>query len=171
MSTHISDTQLDHCTEEWRSIPDSLYEVSNHGRVRSPRQVLKPFAHVQGYELVSITYEHRPITKTVHGLVAAAFIGPRPEGLDVCHWDGDEANNVVSNLRYDTVAGNMADRLRHGTLYGCGAARHLEHVDAVRDRYAAGSVTHRELAAEFGFSASTVRRMVVGIGAYAPSNP
>ena len=36
----------------------------------------------------------------VHSLVAAAFIGPRPKGLEVDHIDGNKANNMVLNLQY-----------------------------------------------------------------------
>lgn len=49
-----------------------------------------------------------------HYLVALAFIGPRPAGHDVCHRDDDKRNNHHSNLRYDTKAENMMDRVRNG---------------------------------------------------------
>lgn len=54
------------------------------------------------------------MTVTVHGLVAEVFIGPRPEGLDVCHNDGDKSNNRASNLRYDTHSENQKDEVRAG---------------------------------------------------------
>lgn len=47
----------------------------------------------------------------VHQLVAAAFLGPRPDGHDIDHIDGDPQNSKPSNLRYETVAVNRA---RHG---------------------------------------------------------
>jgi hypothetical protein len=50
----------------------------------------------------------------VHSLVAEAFIGPRPIGLEVRHLDGDSTNNAVDNLRYGTHAENMQDRVKHG---------------------------------------------------------
>jgi hypothetical protein len=44
-----------------------------------------------------------------------AFIGPRPDGMSVCHNDGDLLNNHYTNLRYDTPKANTADMLIHGT--------------------------------------------------------
>lgn len=54
--------------------------------------------------------------RTVHSLVAETFIGPRPNGLIVCHNDGDHLNNHFTNLRYDTHQSNTADRSIHGTM-------------------------------------------------------
>jgi hypothetical protein len=51
----------------------------------------------------------------VHQLVAAAFLGPRPDGLEVRHLDGDPLNNAVSNLAYGTRLENIQDKKRHGT--------------------------------------------------------
>lgn len=51
----------------------------------------------------------------VHRLVAAAFLGPKPEGTEVCHNNGDPTDCRVENLRYDTRSGNQRDRVIHGT--------------------------------------------------------
>ena len=50
----------------------------------------------------------------VHHLVAQAFIGDRPEGQLVLHWDDDKRNNNVENLRYGTHKENIADAYRNG---------------------------------------------------------
>src|SRR5690606_38480338 len=50
-----------------------------------------------------------------HVLVAEAFIGPRPEGAECLHGDGDHTNNMVSNLRWGTKSENQLDSVRHGT--------------------------------------------------------
>lgn len=34
--------------------------------------------------------------------------------MEVCHNDGNPANNVVTNLRWDTKKANARDRLMHG---------------------------------------------------------
>ena len=54
-------------------------------------------------------------TRTVHSLVALTYIGPRPDGMQVAHYDGDPANNHAKNLRYASAEENHADRLRHKT--------------------------------------------------------
>lgn len=56
-----------------------------------------------------------------HRMVAEAFLGPCPKGLEVCHGDGNPINNRVGNLRYDTHRNNMLDAIQHGTFMG-GAA-------------------------------------------------
>lgn len=68
-----------------------------------------------GQYLTHILYDGSN-TKTagVHHLVAAAFLGPRPLGLVICHNDGNGAHNTPDNLRYDTPKANAADTLRHG---------------------------------------------------------
>lgn len=48
---------------------------------------------------------------TIHSLVAAAFIGPRPEGLVINHKDGNRLNNVVENLEYCTYSENYRHAL------------------------------------------------------------
>jgi len=52
---------------------------------------------------------------SIHHLVARAFIGPRPRGLMVCHWDGFRMNNRASNLIYGTRLENEAHKEVHGT--------------------------------------------------------
>jgi hypothetical protein len=118
-------------TEEWRLVvgfPD--YEVSDHGRVRSldhlkwsgpvgytlqKGRVLKRSVDGRGYLNVNLRCEgRRAITRTVHSLVADAFIGPCPEGLICCHNDDNKTNPLLSNLRYDTRAENNADTYRNG---------------------------------------------------------
>lgn len=109
--------------EQWRSIPgfDDRYEASDRGRVRNRRhgedRVLKQSTSSRhGYRLVKVRVglgNWRPIE--VHTLVALAFYGPRPGGLEVRHLDGDQGNNHVENLRYGTKSENVADQVRHGT--------------------------------------------------------
>lgn len=51
----------------------------------------------------------------VHALVASAFIGPRPDGQEVRHLDGDRLNPNVANLAYGTRSQNRIDCVQHGT--------------------------------------------------------
>lgn len=111
--------------EVFKDIPgyEGRYMVSNLGRVKSIRvtkkgtiiRLLKPCKLRKGHLGVVLCTNGRPYGYGVHRLVAAAFIGPRPSKMNVCHSDGNPANNIPSNLRYDTPAGNQADRIRHGT--------------------------------------------------------
>lgn len=102
-------------TPELRSVdgcPD--YAVSADGRVWSKRKghgwqelSLSPNG-IPGYLKVKvIDTRGRVLTRKVHVLVAAAFIGPRPLGLDVNHLDGDKSNNAARNLEYCSRSRNM----------------------------------------------------------------
>lgn len=105
---------------EWRQVPgyEGRYEVSSDGRVRSYVQtkdgrVLR--ASGSPYPQVELTHPDKKNWKVeVHTLVALAFLGPRPEGQEVRHWDGNPKNNRVTNLLYGTRKQNAGDMLRHG---------------------------------------------------------
>ena len=119
--------------EQWKPVHgyEEIYEVSSHGRVRSvDRTVTCSDGKVHrykgkvlsaclskrgGYPLVNLRDQGKGQTRYVHSLVAEAFIGSRPEGMEVCHNDGDSTNNHLDNLRYDTSSDNELDKVRHGT--------------------------------------------------------
>lgn len=117
-------------SEEWRPVVgyEAAYEVSSLGRVRSldrrvgagggrtrlsGGRVLSPYAG-DHYVKVRLKVDGAGSTKNVHSLVAAAFLGPRPDGTEVCHINGDGHDNRASNLRYDTHRANSLDRTAHG---------------------------------------------------------
>jgi hypothetical protein len=107
--------------EEWRQVDVAPeYEVSNLGRVLSRKRgapyILHPAVSSSGHLGVRLFVkdQERAISKSVHALVANAFIGPRPTGMEVCHRDGNPANNELANLRYGTRSENVLDQVRHG---------------------------------------------------------
>lgn len=57
----------------------------------------------------------RKYSYLVHRLTLEAFVGPCPQGMEGCHNNGDPWDGRVSNLRWDTHASNMHDKLLHGT--------------------------------------------------------
>ena len=117
--------------EEWRTIEEwPYYEVSNFGDVRKTRDghILRAGDHVAkwinattGYPCVSLSDNGRK-HRTVHSLVADAFLSPRPTSKhQVAHNDGSRTNNFQGNLRWATPAENQADRKQHGTWLGGGS--------------------------------------------------
>lgn len=107
--------------EEWRQIPDwPDYMVSSDGRVASVKRgvtrVLLGGKTSTGYRNVLLYKKGRRQTFRVHALVAAAFHGPRPAGLEVRHLDGDQLNNAAANLAYGTREENIEDKRRHDGL-------------------------------------------------------
>lgn len=161
--------------EEWRPIADydGRYEVSNLGRVRSTRglfgaRILSASPKGSRYWRVTLTGDDgRQRTPTIHALVLTAFRGQRPHGKQGCHNDGDRSNNRLANLRWDTPSGNNLDKVRHGTFNPRpGEASNLAkltepQVREIRARYAAGGVSHRALAGEYGVSKSAIGLIVL----------
>jgi len=124
--------------EVWRGIVgwEGRYEVSNLGRVRSlprvskagnrvggtdyrnlPGKTLNPSKIPGGYLMVTLASPgKRKACVYVHDLVCAAFKGPKPPNLEVCHRDGSRDRNHETNLRYGTRSSNALDRHEHGTM-------------------------------------------------------
>lgn len=143
--------------EEWRDIPgwEGIYQVSNQGRIRSlgvgnrKGKILKPapYGRDRRHLGVSLWRNNKGKTMKVHRLVASAFIGPCPDGAEVCHNDGDGFNNRLSNLRYDSQSENVRDRIRHGTHHqknkhiGARCGHRLESPNLVESKLRHG---HRE---------------------------
>lgn len=73
-------------------------------------------AHVTrtGYHRVHlINDDGKSWVPCVHRLVLDAFVGPRPSGMQACHYpDFDKGNNRLENLRWDTHAENERDEYR-----------------------------------------------------------
>lgn len=68
-----------------------------------------------GYHRVPLRHRNMNRWVMAHRLVLEAFVGPCPEGMECCHWDGVRDNNRLNNLRWDTRKNNAKDRDRHGT--------------------------------------------------------
>lgn len=163
--------------DRWIPIPgyEGRYSVSDTGLVRSEARVVESYGarryltrervmkpqQKAGYPSVELFTDGRGRWCGIHTLVAAAFIGPRPAGKLVCHNDGNRTNNVPLNLRYDTPAGNQADRKLHGTeraLSGEQAPWSKLTAEDVR-RIRADDRPQRVAAADYGISASQFGRV------------
>ena len=114
--------------EQWLPIPGygGVYEVSDRGAVRSTgrrtgTRYYPPRDHIlqilpNGYVYAWLTPPGgKRVCRTVHSLVALAFIGPRPEGMYVSHRNGVKVDNRLVNLNYTTPAENMRDAVIHRT--------------------------------------------------------
>jgi len=104
--------------ETWSQIHgfDTLYEVSNTGKVRYEYSKLEiPYSKTkQGYITVSFLKFHHPKRFKVHRLVAIAFI-PNPENKpQVNHKDGKKDNNNEWNLEWATAKENIHHAMANG---------------------------------------------------------
>lgn len=145
--------------ENWRALVgyEGLYEVSDFGRVRSKKAVMRAGPHPGGYLVVHLYKDRQRKCRTVHSCVAEAFIGPRPQGQEVCHEDNDKKNNRLWNLRYDTPTGNNRDKVRHGThTQGEAHAASKLTEQAVLEIRRLRGVYQKQLAERFGVTLSNI---------------
>lgn len=103
----------------WRPVVgyEGRYEVSDAGEIRSlPRLwILKPSKNRGGYlQVVLCDYPRARSTQIVHTVVAAAFLGPRQNGLQVNHVSGVKTDNRACNLEYVTPSENVLHIYRNG---------------------------------------------------------
>lgn len=165
--------------EVWKDIPgyEGRYQASTEGRIRGkerdikirplgktpyirrqPAQICSACIGSHGYLCVGLRKDQKSANATwelVHELVARTFIGPRPEGLQICHEDGDKLNNRITNLRYDSASENHIDVYRAGGKYG---KLSTEDVRNIRDAMANGE-NDKEIAARYGLSTQSIRNI------------
>ena len=107
-------------SEVWKDVVgyEGLYKVSNKGNIYSVERIgingrklggiiLKPRYDRNGYLQVGIYKNGKQKSKTVHRLVAEAFIPNLNGFLEINHIDEDKINNHVKNLEWCTREYNI----------------------------------------------------------------
>ena len=162
--------------ETWRDIPgyEGLYQVSDKGRVRSldryieysngklvfyKGKIIKQNEDKHGRMLLRLSKNKNRKSYFVHSLVALAFIGERPKDYVVAHCDGNNKNNDLSNLRYDTVRENSIDMYRHGYKVTIGKLS-IEDVVRIRELYKTGDYTQVDIAKMYNVRRPTIGKIV-----------
>ena len=173
-------------SEEWRPVVgwEDLYEVSNLGRVRSlprvvsdsngrtrrmPMRMRKPYVNVQhGRRELGLKDSGRFAMRTVYSLVADAWIGAKPDGLEINHKNGDYTDDRAENLEYVTKSENLRHAYRLGLRskpHWLAGANHWAAVlteDCVREirkRHKRGE-SLSDLSSEYGVGVPSIRRAV-----------
>lgn len=112
----------------------------------------------QGYPHVWLFRDGKDYKITVHKLVLTAFVGPRPEGCECGHKNGNKEDNRLCNLRWvSPLQNNVLDRIEHGEF---GAVTALQAAQLKRDYYSGSSL--KVLSTRYGLSKSTVYGIVSG---------
>lgn len=114
---------MNHKHEIWKDIEgyEGAYQISNLGNVRSldrmittsdgrtykqPGKGLTPVENKWGYLYVNLLHKGKLKSKTIHRLVAEAFLANDNNNPQVNHIDENKKNNNVRNLQWVTVKEN-----------------------------------------------------------------
>lgn len=109
---------------------EGLYEVSDHGHVRSVDRVIhysdgrtrhypsQPMALMtrknSGHIVVTLSRDGKSRGYLVHQLVLRSFVGECPEGQESLHDNDIPSDNRLTNLSYGTRSKNTLDQVRNG---------------------------------------------------------
>ena len=159
--------------ELWQPVEgfESLYEVSNLGRVRSlerfvrcrgngqqrkPSKVIAAHRYANGYPRLNLWQDNQKSRKYLHRLVAKAFLASPPGaihtgrgGWSIDHINGDKTDNRACNLQWMLAADN--NRKAKAKLTN-------EQIRAVRE----DKRTCQTIGVEYGVSAHTVSAIKTG---------
>jgi len=122
--------------ERFAAIPDHPgYVACSDGSIYSNRRGgwkrLSPLVDKYGYMTVGPCDKTGQHTRTVHRLIASAFHGPCPAGMQCRHIDGNKTNNRPDNLAWGTALENSRDKACHGTIRGpVGSRNHFSKLGA-----------------------------------------
>jgi len=133
----------------WKNIPGfEGYQASECGMVRSVDRftgrrfyrgkVLKRIIDRNTlYCAHSLRVDGKTYTRRVHVLIALTFIGPRPDGFEIDHINGDKSDNSVNNLEYVSSSENSKRAYAIGLVKKKvgGTNSKIKKVDVVFIRY------------------------------------
>lgn len=150
--------------EIWKDIKgyEGLYQVSDHGRVKSKKVPIKKPNLSGRYPYINLFKNGKYKTFYIHRLVAIHFIGE--SDLVVNHKDGVKTNNHVSNLEYCTQSQNIRhawsnglSKARRGELAG-NAKLTANDIKIIREALEQG-FTGKDLGIYFGVSGTQISRI------------
>ena len=154
--------------ERWSVLPlDTRYEVSTFGQIRriDTQRVRKCSVTPIGYRTLVLMYPapdrppRKQVAKTyyVHEAVLLTFVGPRPEGMQVSHIDGDKLNNRLDNLLYES----RKDNINRHPQERCKRLRVLTKADISYIKTA--PLSCKSLGKQFGLQPSMVSKLRRGV--------
>lgn len=90
--------------------------VSMRRRNNNAPKPMSQYSDTDGYLRIATRRAGNGVYTPVHHAVLMAWVGPKPDGMQARHLDGNKRNNSVGNLCWGTCRENLADRFKHGTI-------------------------------------------------------
>lgn len=163
-------SQSNSSSEEWRKIEgyEDRYEVSNQGRIRAldfgrtgKIGIRRPTKNTKnGYLYVTFIDNRIARTFSIHTLVARAFIGAAPDGMEVNHKNKIKEDNRADNLEYVTRSQNQLHSYKIGRWRNRGSLSSRSKINEsdvreIRTLLEFGA-DRGEIAAQFGLQRVTI---------------
>ena len=145
-------------------LPDTF--ISRDGRLWRNGKEKKFTVAVNGYEVVSFSFNNKTKTFTKHRLLLHAFVGPCPEKCEALHINGNKLDNRLENLRWGTRKENVADAIKHGTAtIGIKNGRAKLTPRMIKTIRQSGLINDSidKLSNQFQVSVTTIRRVLNGL--------
>lgn len=168
--------------EIWKDIPgyEGFYQASNLGNIRSIDRVVPhgkngfvkakskqlKAALYQGYYKVALCTNRKLKSFYVHKLVAITFIGPKIDGKEINHIDGNKINNSVLNLEWCSRSENVQHafdtglaKARKGSSNGNSKLKE-DQILEIRNLWTSGNYMQKDIAKIFGVSTAHVKDII-----------
>lgn len=135
------------------------------GGIGSTWRKLRPRPDKDGYLSVTLFRDSKRKTMKVSHLILQAFVGPRPDGMEACHYpDSDITNNRPENLAWLTHAENIQHKIEMGTIargerHGMVKITEVEVMAIRRERRELGT-SYKKLGAKHGINHSHVGSII-----------
>jgi hypothetical protein len=157
--------------EVWKQIKgfEGWYSVSNRGRIRRDfpghgtkiGRIRKLNTDNDGYSTIILCKDNIRTHLKVHSLVANAFIGSRPKGMEINHKDNVRNNNLFTNIEYKTHQENVLHSYRMGRSRLTGGRKLTTNkILSIKKEYGTGNFTHKILSEKYKVCPSTISRVV-----------
>lgn len=119
---------------KWKPIQETngLYSISNDGMVINTKtgRIMKSHDNGKGYEIIGLVGNKGRIYRSIHRLVAEAFI-PNPDNLpQINHKDENKKNNNADNLEWcDQKYNNNYGARTEKQTASCGTSKEVSQFD------------------------------------------